>query len=609
MKSKALIFLTFLLTSQGYGWYPEHTLMVTDFPLRSDFLAPTRIPSLSIQALGPYFNFIYRHPLDNAFQNPAYLQQGPRHFLYLDLLGETQEPEIQLNVPGWDYTASSVRDIYPYPWASLPGPKTGELEPLFRVLYLGKPLGKRLSLGLGLVYEFMYNQEKFYQPFWYWWGYRAEDAVGLAYEQGTRDPYQDYRLVESGENLETNRGHRLSTLLSYPILNNVVLGIRYTLNQEDIDGKYRDMDSQDDSYWADDYRSYYDNRRARVQAYDQSDLQVGLLYSTMGGFTLGLSGGQTGGKIDRTYTTMDTSYYFSYYGPPDRRNEYQNQSRMDNTKTWIYDGTGPYGNLHLDLPTSWGLLVRVAVYGENRRADLTEAEELIQRSAYRSGWWEYPEEEEVERESQSISSAEMIRSGSGTYAVRIRRGSLGGDWSPSSKIRVIGGLVYDRYSLQHRVREPFTGSKYSYVYYKNYPWVDYTTREEWQEDEKEFRWERTESRSTIAVPLGVEVSLGDHVRFQAGATKIIQIFDRDEDYDLVVIDEKNTIKFDDTPYVEEDPDHVEGHVLPGIHEFINEFRLNYGVAVHFKDRFYLTAVLNESLLEPRSFEIGMELSW
>jgi len=80
MNLKNTTLLILLFSTCAPAWYPDYSVMATDYVLPRDFLAPVRIQSIGLQALGSQFQRLYDHPLDNAFQNPAYLGQQVNNY-------------------------------------------------------------------------------------------------------------------------------------------------------------------------------------------------------------------------------------------------------------------------------------------------------------------------------------------------------------------------------------------------------------------------------------------------------------------------------------------------------------------------------------------------
>ena len=83
----------------------------------------------------------------------------------------------------------------------------------------------------------------------------------------------------------------------------------------------------------------------------------------------------------------------------------------------------------------------------------------------------------------------------------------------------------------------------------------------------------------------------------------------DESYDVIVYKDKKTEVRDGVTTIVEEKEYVDGHKLPSIKEFINEFEFNFGATIKKDDKFGVTAVLTESLFDPRSLKIGAFISW
>ncbi|MBC8400752.1 MAG: hypothetical protein H8E14_04625 [Candidatus Marinimicrobia bacterium] len=607
MNLKRIICLLPIMLTVVQAWYPDYSVMVTDYVLPRDFLAPSRIQSIGLQALGPQFQRLYDHPLDNAFQNPAYLGQQENNYLYLDVAGEDNEyfeEDISPVYGGVYMDYSTTNPYYWSPYRSIDPPQVE--EPIARLIYLGKPL-KILPLRLGTTFEYFYDREQFYQPFWYGWGWRNMDALGAAYEETIADPYDDYRIVESGENLQDERGYRINTFVALPILPFLTLGARLTIQDKKIDGDYSDLNIRDDNYWADEYLSYYDVVKTRDQSFKQQDIALGALLQLGTGIKLGVTAGYVTGDIDRKLVESDTSRYFSrYYYNPDTNKVsiYNNNGAYASTKQWIYDGSTRYGELHGDITVNPDIALRWSAYYEKRSAELEELENMWRRSYHFSHYWS--NWDSVYHDYENISRTNLDRTGSGEYRFENWRFSIGANWQMSPAIRFSGGLVYDRQLDSKDAVEPFIGSKYSY--YSNDWSYDYSS-ETTQNDDKQFSWQRKETYVTLALPTGVVVELGKALELSLGLTKLIRSTDITEGYDLVVFKEETIKRIDGTVITQSDSAYVDGHTFPGTHTFIDEYRMNAGISFKYKDSFKITAALAESILEPRSFKIGAEFRW
>ncbi|MBC8402492.1 MAG: hypothetical protein H8E14_13465 [Candidatus Marinimicrobia bacterium] len=609
MNLKKTILLLLLLLTSTLAWYPDYSVMVTDFVLPRDYLAPCRIQSIGLQALGNQFQRLYDHPLDNAFQNPAYLGQQEDNYLYLDVAGDETDyyKEDIFPVYGGAYMDMDYSKINPYYWSPYRVMETPEEDqPIARLIYLGKPL-KILPLRLGTTFEYFYDRELFYQPYWYGWGWRNMDAMGAAYDEMIADPYDDYRIVESGENLQDEQGYRINTFISMPILPFLTLGARLTIQNKQIDGDYSDLDLRDDNYWADEYLNYYDVVKTRDQEFGQNDLALGALLQLGARVRLGVSVGYATGDIDRRLVETDTSKHYSrYYNHPDtsKINLYNSTGAYASTKQWLYDGHTRYCELHGDIEINPDVTLRWSTYYESREADLTESEVMWRRSEHSSHYWSHWDS--VYHDYENISRTSLDRTGSGEYRFENWRFSIGANWQMSPAIRFSGGLVYDRQLDSKDAVEPFIGSKYSY--YSN-DWSYNYSSETTRNDDKQFSWQREETYVTLALPTGVIVELGDALELSLGLTKLIRSTDITEGYDLVVFNEETIKRIDGTVITDSDSAYVDGHKFPGVHTFIDEYRMNAGISFKYKDSFKITAALAESILEPRSFKIGAEFRW
>ncbi len=602
--------ITTLLLSSIYGWYPDYTVLATDFKLRNDFLLPTQMNSINLVGLGDHFKNIYSHPLDNAFLNPAYLNFGPKNYLYFDLAGEEFNSYDIMEYPGYAYDEvvssdySSNSPDYWSPYREVENDITR--EPIFRAVYLGRPFCK-LPLGIGFTAEYFYDQEKFYQPYWYWGGLKGGNATDIAYEEGMQDPYQDYRLVEAGANDETTDGYRVSGLLSYPLLEQLTVGARYTIHVEDVDGAYRNLDDNDIG-WQDEYKVYSDTERNRTQRFRQNDISAGAIWNYDEKSQFGINIGRVSGDINREYIISDTSFYHSVYNRAALdSNYYTNWSNLENDKDWKYNGNSFYGTVHGDVEIDNGMLLRFSIFKESANADLDENEMLRRANVYDSSWWS--DYDSTRRTSYDNSEVTMRRYGDGDFIRNNLRITAGIDWKMSPMLRFIGGLSFDNLNIEQNATEPLTGTKHSLRELDGYEWINYNSLEITQEDIKEFAWKQNRKVTTLAMPIGAVISPSKYFEFQIGLTKVMQRINIDESYDVIVYKDKRTEVRDGVTTIVDENEYVDGHELPSIKDFINEFEFNFGATIKKDDKFGVTAVLTESLFDPRSLKIGAFISW
>ncbi|MFH1852708.1 MAG: hypothetical protein ABIA75_10215 [Candidatus Neomarinimicrobiota bacterium] len=603
---KQILLIESTLIANLLAWYPDYSVMATDFVVPRSFLAPARIQSIGLQSLGPDFFRIYRNPVDDSFQNPAYLKQVSGSYLYLEISGDS-ENETSVDNNDGVYRDYYMTDMYPYYWSPYQYTEEPAVdEPIASLIYLGQPL-KWLPLRVGGAFEYYFDRQPFYQPYWYGWGWRNMDAVGATYETNLVDPYDDYRVVEAGDNLQDEKGYRINSFAALPVLGRLVLGARLTLLEKSVDGIYTDLNFNDDSQWADEYLSFNSDERRRDQNLSQQDLALGVLLNLGEATRFGVTVGYINGDIERELIESDTSRYYSrYFWQADTTHGqyYNSSSAYSSAKNWQYDGATQYGEAHGDIGVNEDVTLRFSAYYEKRLADLVESESMWRHSSHFSHYWNYYDTTDYDYENNSHASLE--RSGTGEYSFDNLRLSFGADWRLAPEIRFIGGVVFDRKNDRKTADEPFQGAKYSY-YGNN--WYEYYSNEYTQIDDKRFNWWRKEAYATISVPTGVIVNIGDNLELSVGLTKVIKTTDIDEGYDLIVYHDEEIRQIDGMIIASTDSAYVDGHSFPGTHLFSDEYQMNAGVAFKYHDNFKITAALKESILEPRSFKIGAEFHW
>ena len=610
MKKYKIILAVTLIISNIYSWYPDYTVLATDFKLRNDFLLPTQLKSVNLIGLSRHFKNLYNEYLENTQINPAYLNFSSSNYFYFDFAGEEFKQNGGYDVPIHTYAqdaSTTSSDYLPYYWSPYRDISDNEIgEPTLRAIYLGKPFCK-LPLGIGITAEYFYDQTKFYQPYWYGWGAEKANATDQTYAQGTQDPYQDYRIVEAGANEETTDGYRLGGLVSYPF-NKFVIGLNYTFHSEDVDGLYRNLDNYENEHSNSQYHNYYDSRRNQKQEFIQNDIALGLIWQYDKKSLYGIKIGHVRGDINRTYAHYDTSSYrsrYNFYSPDS--SAYRSWSNLENDKKWQYDGTSYYVTLHGDIKLQRELLLRFSLFHESAQADLDESEKLYRSSVYRNNWWN--NNDSKRQKIYDNSWAKLVRSGTGEFSRNKISFTTGVDWNLSSTLRFIGGINLQNLEINHNADEPLTGEKHSIREVEGYKWFDYNTLRISQEDKKEFRWQQNKNISTFAILAGVIVSPLKYFDFRIGITKIFQRQNIEESYDVVVHKDKNTTVSDGKIQIVDKSEYVDGHHLPDIKKFIDDFEFNFGATIKKDEKFSVTAVLTESLYDPRSLKIGAHVSW
>jgi len=599
-----------MVASSAVAWYPEYSVMASDFVVGQGFFGPVHYQSMSVYALGAGFRDFYDSPLDNIGNNPAAgLQISSRHFFHLDLGGQqlfNEEAEAGGGImPMYDY-------YYPGPWSYYQqNEEKVDYDPAFRLVYLGYPLPVFKHTRLGLSVDWMYELSQFYQPY-DMWGFGYRDAFGAEYASDEVDPYDDYRLKQAGDDENVNEGYNISFFLAHLLSSKIDIGLRYTLSNEAVDGNLRDYDFNDQSDYRDEYLSFYESITIREQAFTSSDLMLGINTHSAEGSEFGISAGILTGELERIFDKQDSSRYFgmTYDQYPDLSLDdstyYSSTSNHQSGKNWRYTGQTIYGGLQYGSQGPHGINYRIALYTEQRQADLTEEESLFQSNNYNSKYF-YLYDSTVHRYS-STSWASIERTGTGKFEQSMFRGSAGIDWTVSPGFSFLGGLYVNGSERLQTAREPFSGEKYSYydrTGNRYNPGIQSTR----QTDEKIYSWRRSEQVFTVGLPVGVVLDFADYFQLQSGLTKIYRKTEITESYDVIVAQHLVERNNNGIITVTTDEYYVDGYEFPDIKTFDNDLIFNAGLSFVFVDNFAATVVFSKAFTDDYYLKIGGQISW
>lgn len=602
--------MLFIFSSNAFAWYPEYSVMASDFVLGRGFLAPTSYHSMSVYALGDGFRDLYDSPLDNIGINPAAgLEMDSKHFFHLDLAGQDFFGDgAQIDgggiMPYYD-------TYYSNPWSYYrQNEEKLDYEPAFRLVYLGYPLAAFKNTRLGFSVDWMYELSEFYQPYDVW-GFGYRDAFGAEYATNDADPYENYRVRQAGDDENTNEGYNMTFFLAHPLTSKTDVGIRFTSSTESVDGSLANYSFSDENNYSDIYEYFSESNTIREQSFASTDLMLGVNTKLDGNAEFGVSLGMLSGDLERVFDEQDSSNYYSmdYDRYPeitlDDSTYYSSSSDHQSGKDWNYDGQTLYGGLQYRTENSNGINYRFSLYAEQRKADLTESESLYQSNNYRSRYFNYYDS--TVSEYYSTTWATVERTGTGVFEQSLLRGSAGIDWTVSPKFRFLGGIYLNKRDRLQTANEPFTGEKYSYWdrsdnYYN--PGIDIHR----QEDEQEFRWERNENELTVGLPVGIVLDFGKFFQFNTGLTKIFRRTEITETYDVVVF-RRLVEQGDGTVTRTEETNFVDGYNFPKIKTFDNTLIFNTGLSFVFAENFAATVVLSKAFADEYALKIGGQISW
>ena len=614
-KTNTLILLLLLLSlsvPQLNAWYPEYSVLATEFPVRNDFLRPLQMHSAALMGMGEYFQYLYQTQPDFRFIDPTYPLGDRQQFFYMDLGSEQLwegEDNVSPSQPYFDTRSSFVQD-YAF-WSPYREFSHEQIpEPSLRLFYLRRLGTSPGALTLGGSYALSYDETQFYQPYSFNY-FNAYDAMGARNEDVAA--YDDYRLRESGQDESISHEHQLNFFLSKAISQKLVLGVRLGMVRAQVDGNYGDYQMSDVSEYADEYESFWNDDLKRLQTTEMNDINLGLAYTTAQQKRFAINGGVISGSLDRSFDEIDTSRYYSMTLNPDGNsatsdsNIYRNTSLFRDDKEWLYEGNGYYLRFLLELPGENGLTFRYGGGAEWRSADLSESETMLRRSNYQYQYWY--EWDQTWQNYRSRSMAKVDREGTGSYQSGFFQLSGGADWQIQPNLRFYGGLYMEHYDRTQDAREPFTGEKYSFNASSGYNYP-YAEQESMQNDAKTFSWEQHQWRTTLAAPLGVEYQVIPALGIQLGLTKVFERMRMMESYD-VIVDEYHYIQIEDGVTVREllDSEYVDGYQYPDIRDFRDRFDFNAGLNIRAGDQLRVSVILSNAFQDEYAIKVGGSISW
>jgi hypothetical protein len=232
---------------------------------------------------------------------------------------------------------------------------------------------------VGLVYEYFYSRVLFSQSSWYqskWWRY---DATGRQYDSSIRDPYEDYSFAKINEQGGDKKGHRITAILTFPLLSVVDWGFRYTLRTEDFHGSLTNTDEKNHDNYADQYYHLYDFSSNQKHKLLSHEFNLGVIYQISTRGKLGLSVGHITGSLIQDISERDTSFFkttYYTYEDPSKYKRYIREEISSLEKRWDYSGSTNYGELHGNLNIQEDVALRFYIYEEKRSTDLAESEKI-----------------------------------------------------------------------------------------------------------------------------------------------------------------------------------------------------------------------------------------
>lgn len=597
-----ILLLVLLMSFPLKAWYPEYSVLVSEYKNTVAFFRPVEFYSIELEAIGKYFSVIYPGQTDLVFQNPAYLGQIKKNLFSLALDRNPEKHKTGHMLDGGIWYNERVASPYHFPMQ--PHESEEKLNPLAQAVLLKKT---RIGMSFGASLEYFYNRNPFYQPSWYWGPMRYADGMGAGMEEGAKDPYGDYGLVSEAENLETEEGLHLAGFGALKVWEGLSIGLKAAMKERNTSGDYRDLDIHTDSPGASDYESYYDLMKKGLSDLKEKEAGFGILFTSPGKAEFGINGGWIGGTAEKSYLESDTSRYYnsySYGGNYPGTNEYESGNYYLSDKNWKYTGEGIYGSIQGRIIQGSDVELVFSGRIEKTGADLDESESMLRRSSYSSDWYSIYDSTWYRHNSSSRST--LDRPGKGKLSRTKYIVDLGGTWEMSPAVKLTGGISYLNETSTLEATEPFEGSSYAWHWSSNL--TEYES-ESAIDEVKTYKWDGTSTRTILAFPAGIIITMNKFIEFRLGATKIIETLDETEKYDVIVTRRYKSESINGNETITDKKNYVEGYKLPGVHTFTDGVDIHIGGTLSLRENLKLYVALLSSDFEPERARFGLSIHW
>ncbi len=515
MKKLAFALAAFLaFPSFVFAQYWADYVLEKGFDGRSYFLQPHRIQSLQLRNLDSGLQWIRPDSLADWTVQPALLSGLSGLKIYLDLKGRTEERFVSPwhIYPVFGYQNASF--LPPY----MIRPADRELKPLLSLLWLGDVSRKLLpGLKYGISYEIIHHQGPYYEyvPFWY---FGAVDAFGQPVKEARQFPELPINLKKTGLDQKTETAHRFNSTLAYRVLPWLSVGIGAGLTRMNLDGNYSRFRDYSEPQSDVPYISRYLTSRRTGAKIDQKEWRAGGLFLLPGHRILGAYGGQVFGVHRQTVGELDTSSYS--WGEEMSQRFSRSLHRHTSQNFWKHTGHTSYAGLQGQLPLRQGVLFRFRAEHLRSAIDLSNGDADRDTSFSHYRWYDLTDS--TVYESVYRSSFSDARSGSGGenrtknvagVGILIPLSSLG---KVAARSRLTIGLYGEESRRNILVFEDAAVRRFS-AQDKKTRWSEPFSR--WGFEDKTVRFHRNIRLRRLALPVLLDLWLGENVVFHVGAVK------------------------------------------------------------------------------------------
>ncbi len=458
-------------------------------------------------------------PFLNLQLNPALLPNlGGRHaYFYLDFREERRESlERGIVYPVYDDVRLSSTIL---PDARGGNNARNEPEPFLSLGALTYPFGKSQRFLVGGTLQLIHKKAPFYTtPYWIYYGRFGYDAFGNAAAERSDIPIIDRQsgadeLFVDGQLYSGYAGIQLSDQLSVGASLN---GVNF-----DRDGEYL-FANRSPFGTVDPWRYQNYNSRNRSQDYSHIDLNGGIQYHFLAGWSAGVKIGQLDGDAAQVFNSVDSSRYDNVQ-TASSDNRSHNYNRFITNQQWNQDGQTRYARLNLQGRLGKNARMRAYFRLSKTDIDLRNQSAISDTGFYDSHYVWNADDEYSSRFNSAFSD---VRSGSGARDYNSQQGLVNFEWQLTSKNTLTTGIYYSRNHQEIFTSEPVVSSRFSegFSYSSSYN-PDTSFHSNRLAEDKEVAWNYDATTWTVQIPVFSYFQLNDRWRLMVGVNHVEKSWD------------------------------------------------------------------------------------
>ncbi|MHC1738411.1 MAG: hypothetical protein AB9882_10410 [Ignavibacteriaceae bacterium] len=516
MRNLFLILFLFstLLFSQYYEERTsEQNSEQSDIYFRSHSLNPFGLSGFKAITAGFIDN-----PFLNLKINPAdfTLPKGKDLYLYVDFRGDRQEAWFDGDyVMPMDYTGGYSSVYLPdRRWITV---SREEPEPIISFGIILRPLSEvSEKFFVGGSYQFLRKNENYYDsPYGVYYYRYYYDSFGAANEIGQGVPVTDRY---SGADEMTNVGHFLSFFTGYEFSDELKAGIGINGVIHSKEGEYSNSyNGEYGSSNTEKWNSFQSEERA--QDYKHIDLSLGVKYSPLSTFALGLKAGYLNGKGNQSYSYsgnnlsernkpgVSSEWYYYFYDASTSQN-------------WEKKGGTVYGGLDFQKRFKEDKVISGYYLYSSAKIDLT-TNSVIKDTSNHNGRWVYNQEW---YNYSGYSALSDIRTGTGERNIKTHEGMVNLKWKLNDNTTLSTGIYINNTNTKITSTEP--ASVYRVSSNSSATWQgNYNNYFQSRREEKTLVWEYMSDFTTIQIPVLLYFRLSDQWELMTGISRIANAWD------------------------------------------------------------------------------------